>query len=117
MSTADTGPSVRRPPRRVSHLVSVALRWVEPEDNPAGVVYGTIAVGADADLVVWDGEKKHVLSDKTLHMKVDYTPYEGREVTGAATHVLSRGKVVVQEGKYVGRKGDGRFVKRGRFGV
>ncbi len=76
---------------------------------------GTVAVGADADLLVWDGEKKHVLSDKTLHMRVDYTPYEGREVVGMATHVLSRGKVVVQDGTYVGRKGDGRFVKRSTF--
>jgi dihydropyrimidinase len=78
---------------------------------------GTVAVGADADLLVWDGEKKHVLSDETLHMRVDYTPYEGREVTGAPTHVLSRGKVVVQDGKYLGRKGDGRFVKRGTFSL
>jgi dihydropyrimidinase len=50
-------------------------------------------------------------------MRVDYTPYEGREVTGAATHVLSRGKVVVQDGKYVGKKGDGRFVKRQTFSL
>jgi dihydropyrimidinase len=76
---------------------------------------GTIAVGADADLVVWDGERKHVLGEKTLHMRVDYSPYEGREVHGAPTHVLSRGKVVVEHGRYVGKKGDGRFVKRGRF--
>jgi dihydropyrimidinase len=76
-----------------------------------------VAVGADADLLVWDGEKKHVLSDKTLHMRVDYTPYEGREVTGGPTHVLSRGKVVVQDGKYVGKKGDGRFVKRSTFAL
>ena len=76
---------------------------------------GTIAVGADADLLVWDGEKRHVLSDETLHMRVDYTPYEGREVVGAPTHVLSRGKVVIENGAYLGRKGDGRFVKRSTF--
>jgi dihydropyrimidinase len=76
---------------------------------------GTIAVGADADLLVWDGEKRHVLSDKTLHMRVDYTPFEGREVVGAPTHVLSRGKVVIENGAYVGKKGDGRFVKRSTF--
>ena len=57
----------------------------------------------------------HVLSEKTLHMRVDYSPYEGREVVGGPTHVLSRGKVVVEDGKYVGKKGDGRFVKRGTF--
>ncbi len=78
---------------------------------------GTIAIGADADLLVWDGEKKHVLSDKTLHMRVDYSPYEGREVVGAPTHVLSHGRVVVENGKYLGKKGDGRFVQRGTFAL
>ncbi len=78
---------------------------------------GSIAVGADADLVVWDPEKRHVLSDKTLHMRVDYSPYEGREVVGAPSHVVSRGKVVVADGKYVGKMGDGRFVKRGTFNL
>ena len=76
---------------------------------------GTIAVGADADLLVWDGDKRHTLSDKTLHMRVDYTPYEGREVIGAPTHVLSRGKVIIENGQYLGRKGDGKFVKRHTF--
>jgi dihydropyrimidinase len=78
---------------------------------------GTIAVGADADLIVWDGEKKHTLSQKTLHMRVDYSPFEGQEVTGAPTHVLSRGKVVVENGAYKGKKGDGRFVKRSTFAL
>jgi dihydropyrimidinase len=78
---------------------------------------GTIAIGADADLLVWDGDKKHVLSEKTLHMRVDYSPFEGQEVVGAPTHVLSRGKVVVEHGKYVGKKGDGRFTKRSTFNL
>jgi dihydropyrimidinase len=78
---------------------------------------GTIAIGADADLIVWDPEKKHVLSEKTLHMRVDYSPFEGQEVIGAPSHVLSRGKVVVEGGKYVGKMGDGRFVKRGTFAL
>jgi len=77
---------------------------------------GTIAVGADADIVVWDGDKEHELSEKTLHMRVDYSPYEGRTVKGAPTHVLSRGRVVVEGGKYVGTKGDGRFIKRAGTG-
>src|SRR5215813_10634051 len=51
---------------------------------------GTIAVGADADVIVWDPEKEHVLSEKTLHMRVDYSPFEGKEVTGAAAVVMSR---------------------------
>ncbi len=78
---------------------------------------GTVAIGADADLVVWDPEKKHVLSQKTLHMRVDYSPFEGKEITGAPSHVLSRGKVVVQDFKYLGAKGDGHFVKRSTFNV
>jgi dihydropyrimidinase len=78
---------------------------------------GTIAIGADADILVWDGEKKHVLSEKTLHMRVDYSPFEGQEVTGGPSHVLSKGKVVVENGKYVGKMGDGRFFKRGTFGL
>jgi dihydropyrimidinase len=78
---------------------------------------GTVAVGADADLLVWDGEKKHVLSEKTLHMRVDYSPFEGKEVVGGATHVLSRGKVIIENDKYVGKKGDGRFFKRRTFNL
>ena len=78
---------------------------------------GTIAVGADADVIVWDPERRHVLSEKTLHMRVDYSPYEGKEVVGAPTHVLSRGKVVIENGKHVGRQGDGRFFKRSTFNV
>ncbi|HUB10205.1 MAG TPA: amidohydrolase family protein [Myxococcales bacterium] len=73
---------------------------------------GTIAVGSDADIVVWDPEKKVTLSAKSLHMKVDYNPYEGRKVVGAAETVLARGDVVYEAGQYVGKKGRGRFVKR-----
>jgi len=73
---------------------------------------GTVAPGSDADLVVFDPKKKVTLSAKTLHMKVDYNPYEGREIIGAADTVLSRGKVVVESGKFVGRAGAGSFLKR-----
>jgi dihydropyrimidinase len=73
---------------------------------------GTIAPGSDADVVVFDPAKKQTLSAKTLHMKVDYNPYEGREVTGAAETVLSRGRVIVENGKFVGRAGAGSFLKR-----
>jgi dihydropyrimidinase len=74
---------------------------------------GTIAPGSDADLVIFDPEKKVRLSAKTLHMKVDYNPYEGREVTGATDTVISRGRVVIDGGKFVGRAGSGAFLKRG----
>jgi len=54
-----------------------------------------------------------MLGVRTLHMRVDYNPYEGRKVKGKATTVLSRGEVVVQDGKFLGTKGRGRFLKRG----
>ena len=73
---------------------------------------GTVAPGSDADLVVFDPNRKQKLSAKTLHMKVDYNPYEGREVTGVSETVLSRGKVVVENGKFVGKAGSGSFLKR-----
>jgi dihydropyrimidinase len=73
---------------------------------------GTIAPGSDADIVIFDPTKKHTLSAKTHHMKVDYNPYEGRQVTGAAETVLSRGRVIIENGKFVGRAGAGSFLKR-----
>jgi dihydropyrimidinase len=73
---------------------------------------GTIAPGSDADIVVFDPEKKQTLSAKTLHMKVDYNPYEGREVSGVSEVVLSRGRVIVENGKFTGRAGAGSFLKR-----
>src|ERR1700745_119123 len=66
---------------------------------------GTIAPGSDADVVIFAPGKKHTRAAKTLHMKVDYTPYEGREITGAAETVLSRGRVIIENGKFTGRAG------------
>lgn len=73
---------------------------------------GTIAAGSDADLVVFDPHKRTVLSAKTHHMRVDYNPYEGREVAGVADTVLSRGHVIVDKGRFVGRAGRGTFLRR-----
>jgi dihydropyrimidinase len=73
---------------------------------------GTIAPGSDADIVVFDPTRKHTLSAKTLHMKVDYNPYEGREVTGVSETVISRGRIVVENGRFTGRAGAGSFLKR-----
>src|SRR5439155_21819933 len=78
---------------------------------------GTIAVGSDADLVVWDPDKEHVLSQKTLHMRVDYSPFEGRKMVGAPSAVLSRGEVIVEGGQFHGRTGRGRFLKRDTFSL
>jgi dihydropyrimidinase len=73
---------------------------------------GTIAPGSDADIVVFDPNRTTTLSAKTLHMNVDYNPYEGRQVTGAADTVLSRGRVVIEYGAFVGKPGSGNFLKR-----
>jgi dihydropyrimidinase len=73
---------------------------------------GTIAPGSDADIVVFDPKRTLTLSAKTLHMNVDYNPYEGRQVTGATDTVLSRGRLVIEDGTFVGRKGAGSFLKR-----
>src|SRR5213082_1821302 len=73
---------------------------------------GTIAPGADADIVVFDPNRTVTLAARTLHMKVDYNPYEGRQVTGATDTVLSRGKLVIENGKFVGHAGAGSFLKR-----
>jgi dihydropyrimidinase len=73
---------------------------------------GTIAVGADADLVVWDPEKRFELSHKNLHMKADYAAYEGKTVIGAPKTVLSRGDVVVDGTKLLAKTGRGKFIKR-----
>src|ERR1700758_656492 len=73
---------------------------------------GTIAPGSDADLVIFDPNRTITLSARTLHMKVDYNPYEGRQVTGVTETVLSRGRVIVDNGTFTGRAGGGSFVKR-----
>jgi dihydropyrimidinase len=73
---------------------------------------GTIAVGSDADLVIWDPERETRLSVETLHMRVDYNPYEGRVVRGGPVVVMSRGDVIVDHGEWKGRSGRGQFLKR-----
>jgi dihydropyrimidinase len=74
---------------------------------------GTIAVGSDADIVVFDPNKRATLGVKTLHMNVDYNPYEGRTVQGAPSTVIVNGNVVIEGEKFVGKKGSGRFLRRG----
>jgi dihydropyrimidinase len=80
---------------------------------------GTIAVGCDADVVVWDPNRAKTLGVDTLHMRVDYSPFEGRQIIGAPSHVLSRGDLVVQDDRWVAksREGRGRFFKRGTFAL
>jgi dihydropyrimidinase len=73
---------------------------------------GEIAVGYDADLVIFDADKEHVLSADTLHENVDWTPYEGTKLEGWPIMTLSRGKVIVADGEFKGTPGGGRFVNR-----
>ncbi len=80
---------------------------------------GTIAVGSDADIVIFDPNRQETISINnacTHHMRVDYNAYEGFEVTGFTETVLSRGKVIIKDCEYVGKKGDGQFLKRGLYG-
>jgi dihydropyrimidinase len=74
---------------------------------------GTIAVGSDADLVIFDPKREHTISAKTHHMRVDYSMFEGIEVKGMPELVFSRGRVLVDNEKFLGRAGQGEFVKRG----
>ena len=76
---------------------------------------GTIAVGSDADLVIFNPKRKHIISAATHHMRVDYSMFEGIQVTGMPDVVLSRGKVVVEGDKFVGRAGQGEFLRRATY--
>ena len=77
---------------------------------------GTIAVGSDADVVLFDPEEKHVISAKTQHSDCDYTLFEGKEVCGRVKKVFSRGELIVDGERWLGKPGRGRFVKRGEVG-
>ena len=80
---------------------------------------GTIAIGSDADIVIFDPNRKETISIDnkcTHHMNVDYNSYEGFEVTGFTETVLSRGKIIIKNCEYTGKKGDGQFLKRGLYG-
>lgn len=76
---------------------------------------GTIAVGSDADLVIFDPKRKHTISAKTHHMRVDYSMFEGIQVTGVPDVVLSRGRVVVDGEKFLGQAGRGQFLRRSTY--
>src|SRR5256886_16251963 len=77
---------------------------------------GTIAPGSDADIVVWDPEKKLTISASTHHSNVNYNLFEGTEVTGAPEAVLVRGQVIVENDELRAQPGAGQFVKRARPG-
>ncbi len=93
-------------------------RWVEITSTAPAKLFGmyphkgSVSVGADADLVIYDPNRKRKISAETHHMDVDYSCYEGRTVQGASDIVLSRGSVVVRHGEFTGRKGHGKFLRR-----
>jgi dihydropyrimidinase len=76
---------------------------------------GCIAVGSDADIVIFDPEEKHIISAKTHNMRVDYSAWEGCEVTGKCKTTILRGKIAVHENKVFVEKGYGKFVKRNKL--
>jgi dihydropyrimidinase len=73
---------------------------------------GTIAVGSDADIAIWDPARKMTITQSALHGGCDYTPYEGIAVTGWPVSTMLRGKFVVRDGKLTGKAGDGNYVPR-----
>lgn len=77
---------------------------------------GTIAVGADADLVIFDPTVERILSAETHHMAVDYSAFEGMKVTGEPVSVLSRGEWVIHDKQFVGKLGSGQYLKRAKYG-
>ncbi len=95
-------------------------RWVEVSSTTPARMFGlygrkgVIAPGADADIVVYDPNGHTSIGvDKTHHMAMDHSAWEGFEIDGHVDVVISRGKVLIQDGEYHGSKGDGRFLKRG----
>jgi dihydropyrimidinase len=93
-------------------------RWVEVTSaNPAKMFglfprKGTISPGSDADIVIYDPSAKQTISAATHHMAVDYSCYEGMDITGRVETVLSRGRKIIDSDRYVGEAGYGQFVAR-----
>jgi dihydropyrimidinase len=93
-------------------------RWVEIISTAPAKLFGmyprkgSVSVGADADLVIYDPNRRRTISAATHHMDVDYSCYEGRSIQGGSDIVLSRGSVIVRDGEFTGRKGHGQFIKR-----
>jgi len=95
-------------------------KFVEVTSTNAAKIFGmfpkkgTIAPGADADLVIFNPNEKHTLSVNNHHMNTDYSAYEGWELTGKVKQVFLRGKKVIDEDQCLAEKGYGQFVKRNK---
>jgi dihydropyrimidinase len=95
-------------------------KWVDITSTASAKMFGmfpkkgTIAVGSDADIVIFNPDTKRTISAKTHHMNCDYSLFEGMQIQGAVETVLSRGKTIIENDQYRGKPGDGRFLKRGQ---
>jgi dihydropyrimidinase len=93
-------------------------RWVEVSSTTPARIFGlyprkgTISAGSDADIVIYDPAASQVLSASTHHMAVDYSAFEGMQVTGRVVTTLSRGRVIVNDGQFLGAAGHGKFLPR-----
>ncbi len=98
-------------------------RFVELTSTAAAKIFGlfprkgTIAVGSDADIVIFDTNREQTISAATHHMRVDYSAYEGWTISGVTEIVLSRGNVIVEKGAWKGQAGAGQFIRRGLTGA
>ncbi len=105
----------------VNHKRISLNRWVEIVSTTPAKMFGlyprkgTIAVGSDADIVIWDPNKELTVSAKSHHMRVDYSMFEGFKVKGDAETVLSRGETVVDRGQWLGKAGRGSYIKRDTY--
>jgi dihydropyrimidinase len=94
-------------------------RWVELCSTTPARMFGlyprkgVIAPGSDADIVLYDPDRPWTISVDNHHMALDYSAYEGIEVSGRVDTVLSRGRVIVRNNRYEGQKGDGQYLRRG----
>ncbi len=97
-------------------------RWVELCSATPAKMFGmyprkgTIAVGSDADIVIWDPLAEHTLSASTHHMHVDYSMFEGQKIKGNAETVISQGEVIINNNEFHGSLGRGRFIRRDAYG-
>ena len=95
-------------------------KFVEVSSTNAAKIFGmypqkgTIGIGSDADIVIFDPNEKHTISVNSHHMNVDYSAYEGWEITGKCKTILLRGNIAVDDNKLLVNKGYGKFIKRNK---
>jgi dihydropyrimidinase len=98
-------------------------RFVQVTSTSAAKIFGlfprkgTIAVGSDADIVLWDPRRKYTIAAATHFMRVDYNPYEGLLIDGSPSLVMSRGRVVFENDRFLGRPGQGQYLKRSTYSL